>query len=74
MSVHITGKFNGLQVLISYSGTFYLDKDYVVHKVEVSDNPKRIGSEQFDGDLITFSDSPVEASFKIVWQKQKTSC
>jgi hypothetical protein len=75
MSVHITGKFNGVEVLISYSGTYYFEEGCVVHKVEISDNPKRIGTEQrryikLAGDLMIFTESPLETSFKIVWQKQ----
>lgn len=75
MSVHISGKFDGIEVLINYSGTYYLDKGYVIHKVEVSDNPKRIGTEQrryiqMNGNIMTFTESASEISFKIVWKKQ----
>lgn len=74
MSVHISGKFDGAEVLITYSGTYYLDKGYVIHKVEVSDNPKRIGTEQrrfirMEDNLMTFTESASETSFKIVWKK-----
>ncbi len=76
MSVHITGKYDGVEVLISYSGTYDFEEGCVVHKVEISDNPKRVGTEQrryikLDGDLMTFTESPIETSFKIVWQKQE---
>lgn len=65
MSVHITGKFDRVEVLISYSGTYDFEEDCVVHKVEISDNPKRIGTEQrryikLDSDLLTFTESPQE--------------
>ncbi len=43
MSVHITGKTDGAEILISYSGIYYLENNFVIHKVEISDNPKRIG-------------------------------
>ena len=68
--------YDGVEVLISYSGTYDFEEGCVVHKVEISDNPKRVGTEQrryikLDGDLMTFTESPIETSFKIVWQKQE---
>lgn len=75
MSVYITGKFDGSEVLISYSGTYYLEKNFVIHKVVVSDNPKRIGTEQrryirMNGKQMTLTESALETSFKVVWVKQ----
>jgi hypothetical protein len=77
MSVHITGKFNGVDILISYSGTYLIEEEYIIHKVEISDNPKRVGREQrryvkLDGDLMTFTESPYDSSFRVVWQKQES--
>ena len=72
MSVHITGKINGEEILIKYSGSYSLHPGFITHKVDISDNPKRIGTEQkrfvqLTGNLMTLTD---ETNFKAVWVKQ----
>ncbi len=77
MSVHITGKFNGVDIFISYSGTYFIEENFIIHKVEISENPKRVGAElrrylKLNGDLMTFTESPHDSSFRVVWQKQES--
>lgn len=74
MSVHITGKFDEVVVLIAYSGTYFVEESYIIHKVEISDNPKRVGTEQrryikFEDDLMIFTEDLHDTVFRVVWKK-----
>ncbi len=74
MSVQITGKNQGRDIEIIYSGLFFIEGNYVVHHIEKSNNPDRIGTQQkryieFNDNLMIFTDGLISPQFKIVWQK-----